>query len=100
MFTSDSVATQLDIWNLQKLDVAASVNGLSPLQNDAARTIFDKCYVRWRIAKERKKIEEVSKNDIYKRKDEEYELEQAIAEYFPDQPIEDSLRNSQVRAER
>ena len=97
MFSSEGVATQLDIWSLEKVAFDASVNGFSPLQNDAATAIFDKCYVRWRISKERKKIEEASKTDIYKRKDEEYELEQAVAEYFPDQPFEASVHNSQFR---
>ena len=42
--------------------------------------ILDDCYREWRISKERQKLDQVAKTDIYKRKDTEYDLENAVAE--------------------
>ena len=60
--------------------------------------VLDQCYKQWRITKERKKIEETAKTSIYKRKDEDYELDQAIAEYFPDQVLENDVHETRSQA--
>lgn len=75
------------LYSLQRAGIAALINGI-PFQIDGISAILDQCYMQWRIRKEMKKAEGIAKSSIYKRKDEDYELEQAIAELFPDQLLE------------
>ena len=79
-------ATAFNLYILERHVFASSISFSSRADTEVIGLVLDHCYREWRIAKERKKIEETAKTSIYKRKDEEYELDQAIAEYFPSQP--------------
>ena len=81
----------LPLYLLQRLCLLSSIDSDISVSSDEARSIFDAYYVRWRVEKERKKLEESSKTSIYRRKDEDLELEAAIAEYFPDQDLESDM---------
>ena len=87
----------LPLYLLQRLCLLSSIDSGINVSSDEARSIFDAYYVRWRVEKERKKLEESSKTSIYRRKDEELELEAAIAEYFPDQDLESDMSTPNQR---
>ena len=92
---NDGTTTHFNLYALERHVFASSVTMSSMADVDHIGLVLDQCYRQWRIGRERRKIEENAKTSIYKRKDEEYELDQAIAEYFPDQLPEDYVREIQ-----
>jgi len=94
VFTShDGLPTLFNICALEGLYTTRFVRGILLEDSATLKAVMDELYVRWRIEKERTKAEEAAKTSIYKRKGDEYQIEQAIAEYFPDQLFDEGTSN-------
>jgi midasin len=81
-------SAMLNLFLLERTCFSASLDPTSEGSPDLTSRIFDDCYIRWRVAKEKQKIVEASKTSIYKPRDEEDGFEAAIAELFPDQEFD------------
>jgi midasin len=81
---------EYNLFSLEVILLSSKLRGLLGGQVQLVGEILDDCYREWRISKERQKLEQAAKTDIYKRNDTEYDLENAVAEFFPDQPLETS----------
>ena len=92
--SSRGALASFNLFELDKLVLNRNIGGGTETQAVVVRAILDHCYVEWRVAKERRRTEEAAKTDIYKRKDENDDLDATISDYFPDYQTDDSDFNA------
>ena len=82
------------LFALETIVISSRLSGLQITQVEMVGELLDECYRQWRMARERHKLEHAAKNDIYRRKDVENDLENAIAEFFPDHLLDLSITDA------